>query len=165
MIKIESPYHPLAQLEGARIVVLNWRDVQHPQAGGAEQYMHQIARRWVEVGAQVTWLTSRGPGQTYRGVIDGIEIVRAGGALGIYPRTAFALLRRYGRIDYVVDCQNGIPFFSPLFVERDVPVVQVVHHVHQDQFATRFGPLLSAVGRFLEGRGTRAVFDLLGSHK
>ncbi len=33
MIKIESPFHPLAQLEGARIVVLNWRDVQHPQAG------------------------------------------------------------------------------------------------------------------------------------
>jgi glycosyltransferase involved in cell wall biosynthesis len=36
--------------------------------------------------------------------------------------------------------------------------VQVVHHVHQDQFATRFGPVLSAVGRFLEGRGTRAVY-------
>ena len=158
MIKIESPFHPLAQLEGARIVVLNWRDIQHPQAGGAEQYMHQIARRWVEVGAQVTWLTSRGPGQTHRGVIDGIEIVRSGGALGIYPRTALALLRRYGRIDYVVDCQNGIPFFSPLFVERDVPVVQVVHHVHQDQFAMRFGPVLSAVGRFLESRGTRAVY-------
>ncbi|HEX5812367.1 MAG TPA: glycosyltransferase family 4 protein, partial [Pseudonocardia sp.] len=59
---------------------------------------------------------------------------------------------------YVVDCQNGIPFFSPLFVERDVSVVQVVHHVHQDQFAMRFGPVLAAVGRFLEGRGTRAIY-------
>ena len=158
MIKIDSPFAPLAQLEGARIVVLNWRDIEHPQAGGAEQYMHQIARRWVEVGARVTWLTARGPGQTRRATIDGIEIVRAGGTLGIYPRTALALLRRLGRIDYVVDCQNGIPFFSPLFVERDVPVVQVVHHVHQDQFATRFGPVLAAVGRFLEGRGTKAVY-------
>ena len=158
MIKIESPFHPLAQLEGARIVVLNWRDIEHPQAGGAEQYMHQIARRWVEVGAHVTWLTSRAPRQTRRAVIDGIEVVRAGGALSLYPLTALALLRRYGRIDYVVDCQNGIPFFSPLFVEREVPVVQVVHHVHQDQFAMRFGPVLAAVGRFLESRGTRAVY-------
>ncbi len=158
MIRIESPFAPLAHLDGARIVVLNWRDVQHPQAGGAEQYMHQIARRWVEVGASVTWLTSRGPGQYRRAVIDGIEVVRAGGALGVYPRTALALLRRFGRIDYVVDCQNGIPFFSPLFVERDVSVVQVVHHVHQDQFAMRFGPVLAAVGRFLEGRGTRAIY-------
>ena len=44
MIRIESPVARLAQLDGARIVVLNWRDIQHPQAGGAEQYMHQIAR-------------------------------------------------------------------------------------------------------------------------
>lgn len=155
MTRIESP---TAQLEGARIVVLNWRDVEHPRAGGAEQYMHQIASRWVRSGAQVTWLTARGPGQSRRAVRDGIRIVRAGGTLGLYPRAALALLRRFGRIDYVVDCQNGIPFFSPLFVERDVPVVQVVHHVHQDQFATRFGPLLAAVGRFLEGRGTRLVY-------
>ena len=153
VIRIESPFAPLAQLEGARIVVLNWRDVQHPQAGGAEQYMHQIATRWVEAGARVTWLTARGPGQSARAVIDGIEVARAGGALSLYPRTALALLRRFGRIDYVVDCQNGIPFFSPLFVERDVPVVQVVHHVHQDQFGMRFGPVLAAVGRFLEGHG------------
>ena len=158
MIRLGSPFAPLAHLEGARIVVLNWRDVEHPQAGGAEQYMHQIARRWVAGGASVTWLTSRGPGQSRRAVIDGIEVVRAGGALGVYPRAALALLRRFGRIDYVVDCQNGIPFFSPLFVERDVPVVQVVHHVHQDQFAMRFGPVLAAVGRFLEGRGTRAIY-------
>ena len=54
MIRIDSPVARLAQLEGARIVVLNWRDVQHPQAGGAEQYMHQIATRWVEAGARVT---------------------------------------------------------------------------------------------------------------
>jgi glycosyltransferase involved in cell wall biosynthesis len=158
VIKIEGPFAPLAHLDGARVVVLNWRDIRHPQAGGAEQYMHQIARRWVEVGANVTWLTARGPGQTRHDVIDGIEIVRAGGALTLYPWTAATLLRRFGRIDYVVDCQNGIPFFSPLFVEKDVPIVQVVHHVHQDQFANRFGPVLSAVGRFLEGRGTRAIY-------
>lgn len=158
MIRIQSPLASLAHLDGARIVVLNWRDVEHPQAGGAEQYLHQIAKRWVEVGARVTWLTARPPGQSRRAVIDGIEVVRAGGPLTLYPRTALALLRRFGRIDHVVDCQNGIPFFSPLFVERDVPIVQVVHHVHQDQFAMRFGPVLAAVGRFLEGRGTRAVY-------
>ena len=82
------PARPPRGLPGS--LVLNWRDVQHPQAGGAEQYMHQIARRWVEVGARVTWLTARGPGQSPRAVIDGIEVVRAGGALGIYPRAALA---------------------------------------------------------------------------
>jgi glycosyltransferase involved in cell wall biosynthesis len=146
------------RLNGSRVVVLNWRDIRHPQSGGAEQYMHQIARRWAAGGARVTWLTARAAGQARREVVDGIEIVRAGGALGVYPRVALSLLRRLGRIDVVIDCQNGIPFFSPLFVRAGVPIVQVVHHVHQEQFATRFGPVLSAVGRFLEGRGTRAVY-------
>ena len=58
----------------------------------------------------------------------------------------------------VVDCQNGIPFFSPLFAGTDVPVVQVIHHVHQDQFATRFPAPVAALGRFLEGPATRRVY-------
>ncbi|MGI9004193.1 MAG: glycosyltransferase family 4 protein [Pseudonocardia sp.] len=148
----------LEQLSDARILVLNWRDVRHPQAGGAEQYMHQIACRWAAAGAQVTWLTARHPGQPKQETVDGIEIRRAGGPLTLYPRVALRLMRSIGRIDYIVDCQNGIPFFSPLFVAPAVPVVQLVHHVHQDQFATRFGPMLAAVGRFLEGRVARRVY-------
>lgn len=152
------PSHPLERLSGARILVLNWRDVRHPQAGGAEQYMHQIARRWVAAGARVTWLAARPDGAAKRELIDGIEVFRAGGALSLYPSTALRLLRRFRNVDHVVDCQNGIPFFSPLFLPADVPIVQIVHHVHQDQFATRFGPLLASVGRFLEGRAARRVY-------
>jgi hypothetical protein len=59
----------------------------------------------------------------------------------------------------VVDCQNGIPFFSPVFTRNSVPIVQVVHHVHQDQFSTRFGPAGSLVGRLLEGRVAKRVYQ------
>jgi glycosyltransferase involved in cell wall biosynthesis len=148
----------LSRLAGRRILVLNWRDLHHPQAGGAEQYMHRIARRWAQAGAVVTWLTSAVPGRPAREEVDGMTVLRAGGALGVYPRAALALLGSIGKVDHVVDCQNGIPFFAPLFVRRGVPVVQVVHHVHQDQFATRFGPAMAAVGRFLEGPVSRAVY-------
>jgi glycosyltransferase involved in cell wall biosynthesis len=57
-----------------------------------------------------------------------------------------------------VDCQNGIPFFSPAFAGRRVPVVQVVHHVHQDQFAVHFSRPMAAVGRFLERTVARRVY-------
>jgi hypothetical protein len=40
-----------------------------------------------------------------------------------------------------------------------VPVVQLVHHVHQDQFSTRFSPTGAAVGRLLEGRVAKKVYD------
>lgn len=147
-----------SRFSGARILVLNWRDIKHPQAGGAEQYMHQISRRWVDSGVEVTWFTGRDELQTPNEVIDGIEIIRTGGPLTLYPRAAFKLLRTRGDFDAVVDCQNGIPFFSPLFVRNSVPVVQVVHHVHQDQFRTRFSPPLAAVGRWLEGSVARRVY-------
>jgi glycosyltransferase involved in cell wall biosynthesis len=148
----------MPRLSGARVLVLNWRDTRHPEAGGAEQYMHQIARRWVSQGVRVTWLTARPEGLAAHEVIDGIEIIRFGGPLSLYPLTALWLLRTRGKFDAVVDCQNGIPFFSPLFAGAGVPVVQVVHHVHQDQFSTRFSPPMAAVGRFLEGRMARWVY-------
>jgi glycosyltransferase involved in cell wall biosynthesis len=146
------------QLRGSRILVLNWRDIRHPQAGGAEQYMHEIAARWLESGADVTWLTARAPDQPSRERIDGIRILRAGGELSVYARTALHLLRTREHFDAVVDCQNGVPFFAPLFAGADTPVVQVVHHVHQDQFATRFSAPMAALGRVLEGPVARRVY-------
>lgn len=149
---------PIDALRGRRVLVLNWRDVRHSQAGGAELYMHQIARRWVAAGVVVTWMTAREPGAACREVIDGIEVRRAGGPLGVYVRTAVRLLRTGRRFDVIVDCQNGIPFFSPVFTGWAVPTVQVVHHVHQDQFTTRFSPPMAALGRFLERRAARGVY-------
>jgi glycosyltransferase involved in cell wall biosynthesis len=146
-------------LRGSRILVLNWRDVGHPLAGGAEQYMHEIATRWVQAGADVTWYTAQGAGQAHRERLDGIHVLRAGGELSVYARTAIRLVRTRGHFDAVVDCQNGVPFFAPLFVGARTPVVQVVHHVHQDQFATRFPRPMAALGRMLEGPVARRVYE------
>ncbi len=145
-------------LRGARLLVLNWRDVRHPLAGGAEQYMHEIGKRWVASGAHVTWLTAAVPGQPARDRLDGMHIMRAGGVLSVYPRVAARLLRLRGHFDAIVDCQNGIPFFSPLFAGRRTPIVQIVHHVHQDQFATHFSAPMAALGRWLEGSAARRVY-------
>ena len=145
-------------LRGSRILVLNWRDVRHPLAGGAELYMHEIASRWDTAGAQVTWLTAAVPGQPEYERLDGIHILRSGGTLSVYLRTALRTRRARGHFDAVVDCQNGTPFFSPLFAGRRMPVVQLVHHVHQDQFASHFPAPVAALGRWLEGPAMRRVY-------
>ncbi|MGM7777459.1 glycosyltransferase family 4 protein [Arthrobacter sp. KNU-44] len=153
-----SSVNSLLHLSGRHLLVLNWRDIRHSQAGGAEQYMHEISRRWVDAGVKVTWFTGRDGAQTEKDTIDGVNIIRGGGTLALYPRAALRLLSQRGAYDAVVDCQNGIPFFSPLFVQRGVPVVQVVHHVHQEQFRTRFSPPMAALGRYLEGTVAKAVY-------
>jgi len=37
-----------------RILILNWRDITHPRAGGAEVYTHNIADEWIKEGHSVT---------------------------------------------------------------------------------------------------------------
>ncbi len=157
-----SAVHPKAsaQLAGKRVLILNWRDVRHPEAGGAEQYVHQISRRWAAAGAEVSWFTGRHPSQALQEQFEGITVTRMGGPLTLYPRAAAAIFRSRGDFDVVIDCQNGIPFFSPLFVHRDLPVVQVIHHVHQDQFQTRFAAPVAAIGRWLEKTGARAAYGM-----
>lgn len=146
------------QLLGMHVLFLNWRDPSHPQAGGAEAYCHEIARRWAEAGVRVTLFTSRYPGATAYESRDGVTIRRAGGTFGVYPAAARYLWANRHEYDAVVDSQNGIPFFSPLSAGRWSAGVLVIHHVHQDQFNLRFPWPLSAVGRFMEGPASRWVY-------
>ena len=149
---------PVLGLAGASVLFLNWRDPAHPQAGGAEVYCWEIARRFAAGGAQVTLLTSRPDGAPAHAVVDGVEIDRRGGTYSLYAHAAAFLARNRRRFDAVVDCQNGIPFFSPVFAHRAVSVVCVIHHVHQDQFGVHFGWPLRVLGRELEGRWSRLAY-------
>lgn len=145
-------------LRGKRILILNWKDIEHPAAGGAEQYIHEIALRWSAAGVDVTWLTARPKGASGRARIEGMPVVRGGGTFSVYPHAAAWLVRHGRKFDAIVDCQNGIPFFAPLFVGGATAVVQVVHHVHQAQFGTHFPAPLAMLGRFLEGPAAARVY-------
>jgi glycosyltransferase involved in cell wall biosynthesis len=145
-------------VEGLRVAIVNWRDPWHPEAGGAEAYAFQMALGLRRRGARVTYLTARAAGQSAQDRRDDIEIVRTGSRFTVYPRVLGWLLRRRYRFDAVIDCQNGIPFFTPCVLPRRVPVFCVMHHVHDAQFGVHFSPLVAAVGRLLEGRVARRVY-------
>lgn len=148
----------LAQFAGRRILFLNWRDLANPAAGGAEAYAEQIARRFAAVGAEVTVFTSEFEDAPPHEWANNYLVVRGGGRFGVYLKAA-RHLRRYGdRYDAVVDFQNGIPFFAPLWAPDGIPVVCVVHHVHQEQFDMYFRWPFNRLGRFLEGPATRRVY-------
>ncbi|MGB3442698.1 MAG: glycosyltransferase family 4 protein [Actinophytocola sp.] len=140
-----------------RVVVVNWRDLGHRQAGGAETYATRVAHALAGRGHEVTYLTARDAGQGARDWDGAVAVRRLGGRWTVYPLALLWLLLRRRRIDMVVDCQNGIPFFTPLAV-GGARVLQVVHHVHTDQFGVHFPAWLAAVGRWLEGPAARRVY-------
>lgn len=159
---------PDPDFTGVRIAVVNWRDPWHPEAGGAERYAWAMAGGLARRGAEVSFLTARAAGQAHRDRRDGIEIIRLGGRFTVYPLLLGWLLahrwrahspRTRGRsFAAVLDCQNGIPFFTPLVLPGAVPVLCVMHHVHSVQWSVHFPGWMARLGRLLEGPLARAVY-------
>lgn len=145
-------------LGGTRVAVVNWRDPWHPDAGGAERYAWAMARGLAGRGAAVCFVTARAPGQARREHRDGIEIVRTGGRFTVYPQVLGWLLAHRRSFHAVLDCQNGIPFFTPLVLPLSTPVLCVMHHVHSVQWDMHFPAWVARAGRLLEGPVARRVY-------
>lgn len=148
----------LQHIARTNVLFLNWRDPAHPQAGGAEAYCYEIARRLTDSDARVTLFASRFPGSRASESADGVRVLRGGGTFGVYLAAAVHLLRNRHTYDAVVDFQNGIPFFSPLFSPRWTANICVIHHVHQQQFDQFFRWPMNAIGRLLEKQISRCVY-------
>ncbi len=142
--------------DSLRVLLLNWRDTGHPEGGGAETHLERIAGGLREAGHHVQVRCARYPGAPTREVVDGVHVVRRGGRFTVYLHTALALARQRRRWDVVVDVQNGMPFWSPLFTRA--PVVNLTHHLHREQWRVIFGPALGRVGWWLESRVAPRVY-------
>lgn len=130
-------------------MILNWRDLTHPEGGGSELYVENVARRLAAAGRRVT-LFCADHGHAPRDELkDGIRYVRRGHRHTVYVwAAALLLLGRLGRSGVVVEVHNGVPFLARLFTRRRVVVL--VHHVHREQWHVVFGRLAARVGWALE---------------
>jgi glycosyltransferase involved in cell wall biosynthesis len=143
-------YNVPTRPNGKRILIFNWRDSRHTYAGGAEVYIEQLAQRWVKQGNHVTlFCGSDGRGAPRHEVKDGIVVIRRGGTYFVYVWAfIYYMLRMRGKYDIIVDCHNGIPFFAPFFAR--VPVICIVHHIHQDVFKQHLSKNMARFACWLE---------------
>lgn len=114
---------------GLSILIVSYRDIRHPEMGGAEVILHEVYRRLTARGHRVTFLTGAWPGCAKTDRIDGMDVVRAGSTYTfnwIVPQIWRRLKER--RFDLIVEDLNKIPFFSPSF-QKDVPVLANVPHL------------------------------------
>ena len=128
------------------VLFVNWRDVDHPEGGGSERYVHSIAEGLAASGLRVSLFCAAHDRAPAEETVRGVRIVRRGGRFGVYPRALLHVLRHRPRV--VVDVQNGLPFGSTLVTRR--PVVVLVHHVHREQWPIVFGRIGGAVGWWVE---------------
>ncbi len=131
--------------------MFNWRDTVHAYAGGAEIYVHELAKRWAAEGNHVTLFCGNDGHNARAQMMDGVHVVRRGGFYTVYIWAfVYYMLNFRGKFDVILDCHNGIPFFTPLFTKEKVYCL--MHHVHQNVFYKYLWWPLATLAAFLEGR-------------
>ena len=140
-----------------KILVVNWLDAENPQAGGAEEHLHEIFGRLAMWGHDVTVLVSGWRGCAPTVTLDGMKIHRAG------TRYTFSIAgpRYYrrrlaqGRFDVVVEDLNKVPVFSRFWTKA--PTVLLAHHLFGGT-AFQAGAFPLALATWLLERPIPAVF-------
>lgn len=131
-----------------RVLILNWRDPKNPKSGGAEIVTFRHAKAWVEAGHKVTWFTTKFKDSLDKETIAGIEIVRRGNSLSVYPYAFFYYLFGGKIFDLVIDEIHGVPFFTPLYVRRKK--IAFIHEVAQEIWDYMYPFPLNKFGKILE---------------
>lgn len=140
-----------------RILIFNWRDVRHLWSGGAEVYIHELAKRWVADGNQVTLFCGNDGKSSRYETIDGVDIIRRGGFYTVYLWAClYYRIRLRGKYDIIIDSENGLPFFTPLYAKEKTFLL--IHHVHQEVFRKSLIPPFSWIALLLEKRVMPVVY-------
>jgi glycosyltransferase involved in cell wall biosynthesis len=104
------------------ITWFSWKDINHPEAGGAERVSDAIRKRLVVDGHRVTLITARYPGSQARETAAGVQTIRVGSRYSVYLKAR----RQYKKLpvqDLIIDEMNTIPFMASFYRGSAVPVL------------------------------------------
>jgi glycosyltransferase involved in cell wall biosynthesis len=118
--------------------------------GGAEVFTHEVAKRWVEAGHEVTLFTSEFPNCERQEVLDGIGVIRSGGKYSVYWKAERCYKNRFSKENYdvVVEGINTIPFFAPIYVSE--PKLSLIFQLTGEVFSKVFPKPIAASARYIE---------------
>lgn len=113
-----------------RILVVNWQDRHNPNAGGAEEHLHQVFGRLAARGHRVTLLCSGWRGARPELEIDGIRVLRAGGRYTFNVAGPLCHARHLAdaHFDVVVEDLNKVPMLATRWVDSAARLL-LVHHL------------------------------------
>lgn len=111
-----------------KILVINWQDIKNPFGGGAEVHFHEIFKRIVALGHDVTLFCCEVENRPNEEIIDGIKIIRYGkrNTFNFGVKSYYLTHFKNQDFDIVIDDVNKIPFYTPKFVEK--PLMGISHH-------------------------------------
>lgn len=130
-----------------KLLVLNWKDPQHHDAGGAERYVNAVARIWSAAGHNVTMFTPRPRGWAARDEIDGIQYVRRGTRATTFHRARRHLRQHGADYDHVLESVSTRPYLAHRIV--GARATAFYHQIADDVWLQEFSRPVAWVGRRL----------------
>lgn len=98
---------------------MTWKDIKHPQSGGAELINEEIAKRLARDGHEVILLVSGFPGGEADDTSHGYRVIRGGNRFTVYWHAYRYYKKNFvGWADLVIDEMNTIPFFCKFYVKE-----------------------------------------------
>ena len=106
------------------ILILNWRDIKNPLAGGAEVLTHEMGKRWVLLGHEVTQISQRFEGCLTEEIVDGVKVIRKGKwwSVHIFACVEYVLKLSH-KIDIVIDEIHWFPYFSIFYIHKKIVLI------------------------------------------
>lgn len=134
------------------VLWLNWRDIKHPWAGGAEVHLHEIVSRLIKKGYEITILSSLFSSKytrlSRREQVNGYDVVRVGGN----EKYLYAALRflKSCRKDYdvIIEDINKVPIYAPIILGPTKRMLGIVHHLNRRVFFEEL-PLMKAIVAYI----------------
>lgn len=134
-----------------QVVWFSWKDIDHPQSGGAEVVSHNIRTRMAAKGHTVHLITAQYEGSKTKETVDGIKVHRMGGRFSVYHKA-----RRYYKKqlkispDIVVDEMNTLPFFTPFITSKSTAHVLLTYQLAREVWFYQILFPISVVGYLVE---------------
>lgn len=131
------------------ILILNWKDIKNPDAGGAEIIAFELARRLAKEGHKVTFFSRCFKNCLKEEIVDGVEIIRRGNKFTVYLWAYFYYKSLQKKPHKVIDMINTICWQTPLYVDKSRRIAYVNQLAKEVLFYEFFWPL-SFIAYFLE---------------
>ena len=130
-----------------KVLLVNWQDIEHPQAGGAEIHLHEIFGRLTQRGHQVSLLSCGWAGVPRRVTLDGMDVHRVGTrpTFMLHAMPYFRRALAQTPWDLILEDINKMPLFTPLWTRRHRTAALVPHLFGGTAFLELPAPAAAAV--------------------
>lgn len=132
------------------LLLLSWRDFQHPQSGGAEVFTTEmLSRCQMKKKYSIIHFSTRVDGISTVTKKDNIIYIKKGNCISVIFYAILFYFSNRARIDKVIDQCNTHRFFTPFWVAKNKRVL-FIHQFTREIWATKFPWPLNLIGEWLE---------------